>query len=211
MTGIASKTELLAVTAAVLVAGCWQSTQDLVDRGADGVVDSDGDVRVDVDVVDDGGGGSCDGSWLDPTTGYLWENPPSTTQRTRDEGTTYCDGLTLCGSPVGGWHLPTISELRSIIRDCPDTMTGGACGGTDSCLSDSCFSGACSGCVPIGGPGPGGCYWDGLLAGACTLYWSSSFDATSLSGTWIVAFNHASVAFWVESNLAQVRCVRSRP
>jgi hypothetical protein len=210
MTGIASKTELLAVTAAVLLAGCWQSYQEVADGGADGVVDSDADVRVDVDAVDDGGDRSCDGTWLDPTTGYLWENPPSDPMRNWDDAMAFCNGLTLCGSVARRWHLPTISELRSFVRGCPNMMTGGACGVTDSCLDASCDSPSCSECSSPH-PGGGECYWDPSLSGGCRRYWSSSSYAGSTSYAWYVDFYVGFVSNRVKTARHHVRCVRPSP
>ena len=123
--------------------------------------DADADADVEADADADGDASVCDGAWQDPITGYLWEIPPPYMSMNWDDAVAHCNGLVLCGYPAGSWHLPTISELRSFIRGCPDTMTGGACGVTDSCLDyDLCWGSACRSCLLSGGPGPEGCYWD---------------------------------------------------
>ena len=204
-------------------------------------VDADVDVRVDADAASDEGGDvdvvrdaadadgdadadaydagdadgdvtACDGAWLDPTTGYLWENPPSDTMRNWDDAMSYCNGLSLCGYPAGSWHLPTISELRSFIRGCPGTVTGGACGVTDSCLDSSCWSSAaCNRCSWLGGPDSDGCYWDSTVGGDCYWYWSSSSYAESTFLAWVVNFTGGSVNGLGKTVPLDVRCVRREP
>lgn len=68
--------------------------------------------------------GECDAvltkdTWLDEKTGLRWmrdtlKNPPY------DCASTIVDGFS-------GWRLPTITELRTIIRKCPQTEPGGSC------------------------------------------------------------------------------------
>jgi hypothetical protein len=130
-----------------------------------------------------------------------------------DDAVAYCGGLVLCGFPAGNWHLPTISELRSLIRGCPDTMTGGACGVTDSCLGDDlCWSWECRSCLRSGGPGSDGCYWDPTVSGDCSMwYWSSSSYAVDASYAWYVSFYIGSVNHFVKTIAFGVRCVRRRP
>ena len=156
---------------------------------------------------------ACDGAWLDPTTGYLWENPPSDALRNWDDAVSYCDALPLCGYAAGAWHLPDIEDLRSLIRGCPDTMMGGACGVTDSCLSYySCWTDACLGCTYRTGPGTDGCYWDGALAGSCDWHWSSSSAAEAPSGAWLVAFSFGGDMGTSSKTLpSHVRCVHRDP
>ena len=66
--------------------------------------------------------------WTDRTTGLTWQREPLGSGGSWDGATNICG---LLGLPGGGWRLPTISELRTLIRWCPDSMTGGACKVTD--------------------------------------------------------------------------------
>ena len=56
---------------------------------------------------------------------------------TWEDGVSYCENLTEGG--YTDWHLSTISELRTLVQNCQKTETGGICGVTDNCLSDSCW------------------------------------------------------------------------
>lgn len=191
------------------------------DADADAETDLDGgevgdvDVDSDTDGEADGDDGSsiCAGGWFDPSSGLCWQDPPDSSVRTWNETMAYCAELSLGGYGPGSWRMPTISELRSLIRGCSGTVTGGTCGVVDSCLSASCWSASCSCSVPDGGPGPGGCYWDVALAGPpgagwCGYSWSSSpYDGGTVY-VWASQFGYGSVeSLWKESS-AFVRCVR---
>jgi hypothetical protein len=81
--------------------------------------------------------------FTDNITGYMW----STKAEEIDwkNAVEYCYDLNEGG--FSDWRLPTISELRTLIQNCPATETGGECGVTDSCLSYSeCKSNKCFGC-----------------------------------------------------------------
>jgi len=138
--------------------------------------------------------------------GHAWRNPPAGDQMKWQEAVDYCDSLTLDGHD--DWRLPTISELRSLIRGCPATETGGSCGVTDSCLSNSpCLSGDCGGCLLDGGPA-GGCYWPDGMEGWCDTYWSSSEHQDFPYNAWVVAFGNGHVSAYGTQYELSVRCVR---
>jgi len=172
---------------------------------------------------DDGCGGSCGscgggktcnigqcvgggvGTWIDPTFSLTWQNPPAEEKMSWGEAKQYCSGLELDG---GGWRLPTIGELRTLIRGCPDTATGGECGVTDSCLSSSCQD-SCD-CSPGGGPADG-CYWPGEIEGPCDWYWSSLSLSDNDELAWYVSFDDGGVNYVVVSIGTadlHVRCLR---
>lgn len=173
------------------------------------------------DCFDDGscrGGLVCDhwkncvppdalGFWEDSTSGVVlrWEIWPSGKKKWGD-ASAYCDDLEWAGE--SDWRLPTISELRSLIRGCPDNQTGGACGVTDTCLAYTpCFQ-DCGGCAYDAGPGAGNCYWDINGETNCYSYWSSSTDADDISNAWTVNFARGDVAHTSKGSEISVRCVR---
>ena len=137
---------------------------------------------------------SASEAWKDPTSGLTWQVSPTGGSMNWQAAKSHCAGLSLGGQ--SDWRLPTITELRSLIRGCPATQKGGSCGVTDSCLSyKSCYnSSACGGCSYKGGPGPGGAYWPPELTGEVDWYWSSSAVADHDNGAWGVYFYYGYVS-----------------
>ena len=167
--------------------------------------DGDGGNGSDGDTTTTGDGTGTDGG--STNSGNLtWQNPPAENTMTWQEAIDYCTNLAQDG---GGWRLPTISELRSLIRGCEATQTGGSCGVTDDCLSySSCWSDSCYGCSGGGGPADG-CYWLGDTQASCQYYWSSSSGEDNDNLAWYVSFNYGLVDnFGKDVNLSGVRCVR---
>jgi len=162
------------------------------------VSDSDDDTTDDDD--------TSGSTWTDPTSGLTWQVTPSSDYMYAYDAMLYCDGLTLAG---GGWHVPTISELRSLIRGCDGTVTCGSCELTDDCLDRSCWSDPCDGCDCLAGPGSGGAYWPDGMSGEISWYWSSSEVADYASFVWIVSFEYGRIRLNFQGNSnSYVRCVR---
>jgi len=160
-----------------------------------------------------GGGGQ---TWVDPTTGYEWQVAPSDNNGygfTWQEAIDYCKGLDLGGHQ--DWHLPTISELRTLIRGCPATQTGGSCGVTDDCLEPSCRDDSCYDCEANKGPGPDGVYGPSQLnwlqPDYWNLYWSSSSVASHYYNAWYVYFDYGLLDYYDQVHYNDARCVRSGP
>jgi hypothetical protein len=148
--------------------------------------------------------------WTDPSTNFVWRVNPSLDFMNQQEATSYCGGLD------GGWRLPSISELRTLIRGCDATAADGLCGVNDECLSyDSCSDASCGGCSADRGPA-NGCYWDSSLNAidGCLSngwFWSSSLNEDTTDEFWDVDFDVGCVSYEWEAKTLRVRCVRSGP
>jgi len=135
----------------------------------------------------------------------MWQVVPTIYKSYWDTALDYCEELSLGG--YEDWRLPNISELRTLIRDCPATESGGSCNiDVDDCLKDQCKDNvACSGCSSMQGK----CYWPDEMEGECFVYWSSSTSGVTGAGAWTVDFVDAEVDGWPKAASHQkYRCVR---
>ena len=132
--------------------------------------------------------------------GKMWSSYQNL-KMTWDEAVDYCDNLTECG--YSDWHLPTINELRTLIQNCSETETGGACGVTDSCLESDCYTS--SDCAPNNYVIMNG-YFSKL--GDAKILWSSSNYLNS--SAWIADFRSGGIFSSSKSSFDSkyVRCVR---
>ena len=136
----------------------------------------------------------------DSSSGLIWSARASSTYKWQN-AVNYCSSYSEGG--LSGWHLPTISELRTLIQNCSATQTGGSCGVTDSCLSYSdCRNDACSGCSSDST----GKY---SKFGEIEYFWSSSIRSDDSRYAWYVAFGAGAVGNAVSIYFNNyVRCVR---
>ena len=72
--------------------------------------------------------------------GNMWSSL-APTELVWAEADDYCNNLNECGH--SDWYLPTISELRTLFKNCPEVETGGSCKITDECLSTYCDNEDC--------------------------------------------------------------------
>ncbi len=162
---------------------------------------------VDDDVPDD--------VWVDPDTGIWWLYEIVSGYLEDDAYIEdFCESLNFQQyEGYYDWRLPTISELRSIIRGCSATMPGGSCGVTDECTDEGdCFTFGCNGCPWGEGPDLGWYVASEIhLEDYHNRLWSSSVD--SFTGgyiRWLVDYAYGSVV-WGVSTLplsSRVMCVR---
>lgn len=119
---------------------------------------------------------------------------------TWDDANTYCSNM--------NGRLPTISELRSLIQNCPNTETGGDCSVTDDCRSiEDCLNAEawiCGGCTKdISGKYS--------VFGDIDLLWSSTEEPQRDDIAWGVYFEYGEVVSYYKSTEPQVRCVKEKP
>lgn len=143
----------------------------------------------------------------DNSTGLSWQKYDQT-EVNWIEANEYCENLEL--GAYKDWRLPTISELRSLVRGCDFTQTGGSCAVTDDCATPECWDDSfCHGCETNGGPGINGRYWPAALAGEGWTYWTSTQVGIDDNCAWGIFFGGASVhGFGKKDDGLNVRCVR---
>lgn len=145
------------------------------------------------------------GPWTDSATGKTWLNPPGPVAMTFPEAVAYCSALDLNGK---GWRLPTISELRSLVRGCPGIELGGACKvGEGGCLAKECRK-ACEPCTT--GKGPAGAYWPEGVLGDDGRHWSATVVQDLPDKVWVLDFGHAGIRSDSQDNHHQVWCVKDK-
>jgi len=155
-----------------------------------------------------GGGGDDEENtpWYDSTSGLTWQNPPAESSMTWSEAKLYCANNvpSLEGTD---WRLPSINELRSLIRSCSTTEPGGMCPVTDNCNSSDCWNDGCEGCKEGASP-VGGCHWPVDLTGKCSHYWTASPYEGEDGLVVLLQFVWASFTVIDQDSKGSVRCVR---
>lgn len=143
-------------------------------------------------IPSDGVGGhdyDCTGGAIDCFKTLTW-----------DQAVEYCDNLEEAG--YSDWHLPTISELRTLVFECSKTLSGGECGVTDKCLSTDCFISNDCYCYS----GSSVLYYSKL--GDWESFWTSSTVSDNSDSAWLLNFNNGSITPIEKFIFARVRCVR---
>ena len=156
--------------------------------------------------------GYCTGTWFDSGSGLTWQNPPAGGPLNPKSNVTwyvaaaYCDNLIL--DEHEDWHLPTIDELRSLVRGCTAVQPGGSCNiQANDCLSVACRDGSCDGCENFGGPA-GGLYWPDEMEGIPSWYWSSTLVGDIPDAAWFIYPTSGNIWMNTKDGGRDVRCVR---
>jgi hypothetical protein len=96
---------------------------------------------------------NCDGTFTDTTSGLMWQgqgddHPLAATgsnlmSRQCNTASTGCNN----GRHYADWRVPTIDEVRTLVRGCAAIEEGGACPASDECTAfDTCLTSSCNGC-----------------------------------------------------------------
>jgi len=109
--------------------------------------------------------------------GLIWSDRSSETMNW-NVAKQYCANL-VEGS-FTDWRLPTISELRKLIKNCY-SQSGGSCRISDNCLSRDCDTACCCG-------GNKGSYYNKLTNQDAEILWSSSTFSDNADAAWVVLF-----------------------
>ena len=138
----------------------------------------------------------------DSSSGLIW-SARSSSSYTWSNAVSYCDNLTEGG--YSDWHLPNINELRTLIKNCAGSQTGGSCAVQDpSCLSSSCYSSSCY-CSYMENNGG---YYSKLGDDDTVYLWSSSTLSDNTDIAWGVSFGPGGVDGNDKASYNYVRCVR---
>ncbi len=124
----------------------------------------------------------------------------ATSKMNLSEAKRYCANLQEDG--YSNWQLPTISEMRTLIKNCLETETGGSCKITDECLHYAdCRNEACAGCHNAS---------DGRYSklGDTGWFWSSSEPSDTTRDAWRVNYYDGQVSNGSKQRYNYVRCVR---
>ncbi len=144
-------------------------------------------------------------TWLDDSTGLTWQVASVCCMKKRLAGD-YCEDLSWAG--FTDWRLPTIDELRSLVRGCEATDVEGECGIHDDCDLTTCWTDECVGCEAGDGPNAG-CYGEPNLPGVCERFWSSTTVGDGVNAAYGLFFDIGYVArsLYIQEKHS-VHCVR---
>ncbi len=159
--------------------------------------------------------------------GLMWYMDDPENANTKLNLLTYSKAEELCSNlDYAGhtdWRLPTIDELRTVVKGYQDIEPGGRCKVGEDCLRKTCLLEGqkasddypCSNKEELEllqGPGPGGCFFDDVWREYCGEYWSASkIEGMVDNNVFALDFSDPaifSVRIETDSTSAFARCVR---
>jgi len=159
--------------------------------------DNDSDEMTDMESNDDEN--SIEFPWTDPHTGLVWSVKNDRYGVKHDSANYFCKNMK--ENEKKDWRIPTISELRTLIKNCSKTETTGQCKASDSCQTSACITASCGGCENSS---------DGRYSklGDTGWYWSSTrVDGVQSGNLLFVGFSAGYVNKAYEMEKLMIRCV----
>jgi len=149
-------------------------------------------------------------TWRDPGTGLIWQLRGELPRAWSVIAMGYCQRLRYAGAD--DWRMPTIDELRSLVRGCTRTDSRGRCRVRHRCSAQArCYTANCRGCGRKRGDSPGRCYWPAAFGKQCDkVIWSSTTDrGRKVRVNWYLDFSTAGLirGLW-KRQVPSVFCVR---
>ena len=141
--------------------------------------------------------------------GSLYWSKRSRNEMTWNAAVKYCQNLSEGG--YSDWRFPNIDELRTTIKNCSKTETGGECKVSEKngCLSwEECGNGRKKGSCYCEYRENNGGYYSKLGDDDKVWLWSSSVHSDYPDFRWFVLFNDGSVISISVRDYNYVRCVR---
>ncbi|HQI04755.1 MAG TPA: hypothetical protein PLW78_01550 [bacterium] len=126
--------------------------------------------------------------------GYQWLKAPN--------GMTYEDANTFCSN--NGGYIPAIDQLKQLIQNCSQTVYGGTCTATNSCVSwSSCRNADCDGCTMQSS----GYY---SVFGDESWFWSSTQLSDQEAAAYTINFDTGAINMSVINSTytGNVRCIK---
>ncbi len=152
---------------------------------------------------------------IDSATKLIWSSATSQNKKWA-EAENRCSELEEGG--FKNWRMPTISELRTLVRNCQKTATGGLCKVTDECTASystanpQCYNiDLCTSTTNALGIERCGDKTDGsysLLGDASVYLWSSSVPDEDHDKAWYIYFKNTNILNQKKTLTGIVRCVR---
>lgn len=144
-------------------------------------------------------------TWTDIEFGLMWQKAGMCEELDWAGAQEYCANLTV--ADFTDWRLPTLDELRKLVRGCSSAEFFGPCGVNESCTEPECRNQDCDGCLWAKGP-DNGCYWAGDVKGPCNEYWSVT-PVPDSDTAWYLNFKNGFIAAdYMDKTYPCIRCVR---
>ena len=183
------------LTLFVLISGCGSSKKE-TETGE--ISDNDADTgKKELSECSPESGTPC----LDSSSGLVWSAKSHGVMYRPDTGS-YCYNLSEGG--FYDWHAPSINQLRTLIKNCKNTETGGECKVSNECDGRTCKNDACAGC-----PSKSNGYYSKF--GDSDILWTNAYIPNEMSNadSWNIDFSNGSVQIGYSYIDHKVRCVRN--